>query len=165
MPARRLPAKAHAAWAGTAPGACGKSGLAMLAVVMGMILLAGVAGIGLSELRDRMVREGIEQAVAGLASMREQMDSHRRTHGTFATVASARSPCEADESARTFGPFVVRCAYPPGPSTFMLHAVGRNAVADFAFTLDQAGRRTTLSAPEGWPRCPGKWAVRKDASC
>lgn len=165
MPARRLPAKAHAAWAGTAPGACGKSGLALLAVVTGMILLAGIAGIGLSELRDRMVREGIDQAVAGLSKMRAQMDSHRRIHGTYATAGSVRSPCEADEAVRTFGPFEVRCAHPPGSTTFVLHAVGRNALADFAFTLDQAGRQTTLRAPEGWPRCPDRWAVRKDVSC
>ena len=124
-----------------------------------------LAAIGLSQLRDRMVPEGIDQAVAGLANMRAQMDLYRRTHGTFATVGSARSACEADESARIFGPFVVRCAYPPGPASFVLHAVGRNALADSVFTLDQTGWQTTLKAPEGWPLCRDRWAVRKDGSC
>lgn len=136
-----------------------------LAVIGAIILLGIVAGIGLSDLRERMVREGIDQAVVGLAKVRAQMDRHRQTHGTFATVGNARSPCETDAAARAFGPFEVRCAYPPGPATFMLHAVGRNALAGFVFTLDQAGRQTTLSAPEGWPRCPGRWAVRKDLAC
>lgn len=133
---------------------------------MAAIVLVGLgAGMVLTRLQQRLVHDGLDRAVEGLLTMQALMDNHFLSHRTYATVGQARSPCEADLPSRTFGPFTIRCAQPPEAAAYTLLAEGRNTLAEFVLSIDQANRRATIRAPKNWPTCPTGWATRVDSAC
>jgi len=50
-------------------------------------------------------------------------------------------------------------------SAYTLIATGKDAAAGFVYTIDQAGKRATTAAPDGWETSDECWVDRKDGSC
>lgn len=50
-------------------------------------------------------------------------------------------------------------------ATFTLVATGKGAAAGFVYTIDQAGKRVTADAPDGWTTSDECWVDRKEGTC
>lgn len=50
-------------------------------------------------------------------------------------------------------------------STYTMVATGKNAAAGFVYTIDQAGKRVTVDAPQGWLTSDECWVDRAEGTC
>lgn len=147
------------------PGAASSRGASLIPLLIVMAVLGVLALYVYPQYRDQGTHEEVKRAVDGLAAVKARMDQHFQAHRTYASTATAASPCETEPATRTFGVFVVDCAVPPTEAAYLLRAQGGGELAEFYFTVNQANLRATPGAPPGWTTCATRWVIRKAEAC
>jgi type IV pilus assembly protein PilE len=82
------------------------------------------------------------------------------------TYVDAAGRCRAaPPPAGASDAFAVSCE--ATATTFIYTATGLAAkgMASFAYTIDHAGARATVSLPSGWSRSADCWTIRADGLC
>lgn len=140
-------------------------GVTLIELMVGVAIVAVLAGIAYPNYRDYVVRGNLADASNGLATLRAQMERHYQDNRTYATVGSFTTPCAAPAASRTFGNFVVACPVAPTATGFTLVATGSGPVNGFVFTINESDVRATTGAPSGWSTCASKWILKKSTVC
>ncbi len=61
--------------------------------------------------------------------------------------------------------FIVTCAATATTFTYTATGLAARGMAAFAYSIDQAGTKATISLPANWARTVDCWTIRADGSC
>jgi type IV pilus assembly protein PilE len=126
-------------------------------------IVAILASIALPSYTAYVQRSRITEAVSGLAGMSVAMERFFQDNRTYAGACAAGTVAQLPPDTASF-----QFSCPAASLTatgFLVRADGRNSMAGFAYTLDQANVRATAAVPAGWTSSATCWVLKADGSC
>jgi len=137
-----------------------QSGFTLIEVMIVVAIIGILAAVAYPSYRDYIIRGQLVDGVNELASMRADMERHFQDNRTYLDVAGPPAfpaPCA---TARVVRNFTVDCSARTA-TTYTLRSVGSGPVANFGFTVDQAGNQATTTTVTGWTTGGACWLTRK----
>jgi type IV pilus assembly protein PilE len=146
--------------AATAGRACG---FTLLEAMLVVAIIATLAGIAVPSYADYVRRGRILDAVARLADARARMEEYFLDQRSY---VDAGGRCGVLPSPGTAGDaFALACEASATAYTYTATGLSAKGMAAFAYAIDQAGAKTTVSLPAGWSRGADCWTIRADGLC
>jgi type IV pilus assembly protein PilE len=137
-------------------------GFTLLETMIVIAIVAILASIALPSYDAYVKRSRILDAVARLADARARMEDYFFDQRSYVDDAGR---CGVEVAASTTDSFTVRCEGSATAYRYTASGIAAKGMAAFAYTIDQAGFKATLSAPIGWARAADCWTIRKDGFC
>jgi type IV pilus assembly protein PilE len=95
------------------------------------------------------------------------MEQFFQDNRTYLAVAPQTNDCTADTTTSRY--FDFSCPVDPTATTYEINAIGKDSMAGFTYTINQAGTRTTVvTAPastKGWTGNAACWVTKKGGEC
>jgi type IV pilus assembly protein PilE len=139
------------------------SAFSLLEAMLAVAIVAILAAIALPSYANHVRRSRILDAVAQLADARARMEQYFLDERTYVDAAGACGVPPAAATSAAAGS--VTCAATATTFTYTAAGLAAKGMADFVYTIDEAGARATVSVPRGWVRTGDCWTVRSDGSC
>ncbi len=136
-----------------------QAGFTLIELMIAVAVVGILTAIALPSYNGYVLRARLTEAFSGLAGAQPRLEQHwsnTRSYAGFNTVAGQMPP---DSPSFTFS-LTTGTA-----SAYVLTATGRNAAANFVFTIDQSGNRATTRVPSGWTASSTCWVDRKEGAC
>jgi len=135
-------------------------GFTLIEVMVTVAIIGILAAVALPSYKAYVVRGKIPEATAGLATRQVRLEQFFQDRRTY--VGSA--DCNSDTSSSKY--FNFSCSS-SSASAFVLQAVGKDSMAGFTYTVNEAGVKTSAALPSGWttPSPNTCWALKQDGSC
>jgi type IV pilus assembly protein PilE len=141
-----------------------RSGFTITELLVAIAIVGILASIAVPSYGAYMMRSRLLDAVAKLSDHHTRMEQYfldRRTYLDDVGNCGIAPPATAGPSD-SFG---VACAATSKSYTVTATGIAAKGMTGFAYAIDEAGARVTLSVPKGWSRTPDCWTVRPDGSC
>jgi type IV pilus assembly protein PilE len=137
-------------------------GFTLLETMIVVAVVAVLAALALPSYATYVSRSRILDAVTRLADARARMDDYYLDQRTY-TDDTGQCGVAAATAATDY--LTVRCE--ATSTTFLVTASGMasKGMGAFVYTIDHAGRKTTVSVPTGWSRVDDCWTIRQDGLC
>lgn len=138
-----------------------QSGFTLIEVMIVVAIIGILAAIAYPSYRDYIIRGHLVDGTNGLAAMRADMERHFQDNRTYLDVAGPPAfpaPCSTARAAGRF--FTVDCSARTA-TTYTLRSVGSGPVANFGFTVDEAGNQATTTTVTDWATGGACWLTRK----
>lgn len=132
-------------------------GFTLIELMIVVAIVAILASVALPSYQDYVTRSKIAEATSSLAAKRVRLEQFYDNNRTYAGAAD----CDEDTSGKYF---TVSCSAADGDG-YAIQAVGRDSMAGFSFTINQANAKATPSVPSGWTSSATCWVLKKDGSC
>jgi type IV pilus assembly protein PilE len=145
------------------------SGFTLIEVMVTVAVVAILAAIAVPSYSQYIMRANVTEAVAGLSEMRVKLEQYFQDQRNYSGGGGITPPCQAGTVAPlpTAKYFTFTCSN-LGASTYTVTATGKagSNMAGFAYTIDQAGTKTTtLPVSSGWADQGCGWVLKKDGTC
>jgi type IV pilus assembly protein PilE len=138
-------------------------GFTLLEAMLVVAIIATLAAIAVPSYADYVRRSRILDAVARLADARARMEEYFLDQRSY---VDATGRCGVPPPAGTAGDaFALACEGSPAAYTYTATGLAAKGMAAFAYAIDQAGAKTTVSLPAGWSRGTDCWTIRADGLC
>jgi type IV pilus assembly protein PilE len=143
------------------------SGFTLIEVMVTVAVVGILAAIAFPNYTAYVQRSKIVDGVTKMGDFRSQLEKFFLDNRRYPTVAGGAicgpMPLWLVTSADKF---TITCNT-PSDITYLIRADGIPAegMAGFAYTVDQAGVKTTVALPPNWKFTVGCWVVRKDGAC
>ena len=146
-----------------APAADPVRGFTLLEAMLVVAIIATLAAIAVPSYADYVRRGRILDAVARLADARARMEEYFLDQRSY---VDAGGRCGVPPPAGTAGDaFSLACEASTTAYTYTATGLAAKGMAAFAYAIDQAGAKTTVSLPAGWSRGTDCWTIRADGLC
>ncbi len=116
------------------------SGFTLIELMIAVAIIGILAAVAIPQYRDYVTRGRLTDGVAGLSTMRAQMERHFQDNRTYKS-----------------------CSPDPTDTKFTLQAKGSGSVSSFTFTVNEAGVQATTASP--WTTCASKWITKRGETC
>jgi len=140
-----------------------QNGFSLIELMIAVAIVGILAAVALPAYTDYVTRGKIPDATSGLASKRVKMEQFFQDNRTYFGAPD----CNADTTTSKF--FDFSCPDAPTATTYEINAVGKDSMAGFTYTINQAGTRTTVvTAPastKGWTGNAACWVAKKGGEC
>jgi type IV pilus assembly protein PilE len=134
------------------------AGFTLVEVMITIAIIAILAAVALPSYFDYVTRSRLVEAKTSLVDMRTRLEQYFLDNRAFPAT-----PCTAIPPMATKF-FTVTCA--TSGSTYTVTATGKDSMAGFVFTIDQANAKTTTGLKTGWGTAPKScWISRKNDDC
>ena len=143
-------------------GGSQEGGFTLLEMMIVVSIIATLAAIALPSYASYVTRSRILDAVTRLADARARMDDYFQDHRTYVDDAGQ---CGISPPTATTDYFVVVCESTATTFTYTASGLAAKGMAAFAYSIDQAGNKATISVPSGWSRTADCWTIRQDGFC
>jgi len=145
------------------------SGFTLIEVMVTVAVVAILAAIAIPSYSQYIMRANIIEAIAGLSDMRVKMEQYFQDQRNYSGGGGITPPCQAGSVAPlpTAKYFTFACTN-LGATTYTVTATGKAGtnMAGFAYTIDQAGTKTsTLPVSSGWIDQGCGWVLKRDGTC
>jgi type IV pilus assembly protein PilE len=145
---------------------CGRprAGFTIIELLVAIAIVGILASIAVPSYGAYMMRSRILDAIAKLSDHHMRMEQYfldRRTYVDDVGNCGVAAPATAGSADS----FVVACAATTKSYRVTATGIAAKGMTGFAYTIDEAGTRVTLSLPTGWSRATDCWTVRPDGSC
>ncbi|MCZ8072865.1 general secretion pathway protein GspH [Paucibacter aquatile] len=149
MPARVTPSQSRPA-----------QGFTLIEVMVTVAIIGILAAVALPSYQAYVVRGKIPEATAGLATRQVRLEQFFLDRRTYVGAPD----CNSDATSSKY--FTFSCSA-SSATAFTLRAVGKDSMAGFTYTINEAGVKTSAALPTGWttPSPNTCWATKKDGSC
>jgi len=151
-------------------GACRRtkarqSGFTLVEVLIVVVIVAILTAVAVPAYSDYTMRGKIPEATAALATRQVQMEQWFQDNRTYADVNSVVPP--GCSTASTSQYFDFSCTGTRNATVYTLQAVGKDSMAGFTYTINQAGVKTTTVTRAGWSaHSPNNcWVTKKGGVC
>jgi len=144
-------------------------GFTLIEVMVTVAVVAILAAIAIPSYSQYIMRANIIEAIAGLSDMRVKMEQYFQDQRNYSGGGGITPPCQAGSVAPlpTAKYFTFACTN-LGATTYTVTATGKAGtnMAGFAYTIDQAGTKTsTLPVSSGWIDQGCGWVLKRDGTC
>jgi type IV pilus assembly protein PilE len=138
------------------------SGFTLIELMITVAVIAIIAAVALPSYSQHVMRANITEAVSGLSDMRVKLEQYFQDQRTY---NGAPAPCNAGTVAPlpVAKHFTFACSN-LGALTYTVTATGSGSMANFTYTINQAGTKTS-TVPAGWANQGCGWVLKKDGSC
>lgn len=135
-------------------------GFTLVEILVTVAIVALLASIALPAYNDYIISGKIVQATGPLAARRATMENHFDNTREYTSSAA----CTTDNTSSQF--FNFTCDADDAAMTYTLTATGKDTMADFVYTIDQANNRSTVTVGSGWSGGGSScWVRSKSGSC
>jgi type IV pilus assembly protein PilE len=137
-------------------------GFTLIELMIAVGIVSILAAVAVPQYKDYVTRGRIPDATNSLATRAVQSEQFFQDNRTYANTASANNPgCVADTSGTTFN---LSCTSATA-TAYVIQAVGKNTMAGFTYTINQAGAKATTAVPSGWTTNSSCWVTKKEGTC
>ena len=137
------------------------AGFTLIEVMITVAVIAILAAVALPQYFDYVTRSRLVEAKASLADMRTRMEQFFLDNRRFPAP-----DCAAVLPATSLKFFNISCvASEPPANTYTVTATGKDSMAGFVFTIDQANTRATTSTGSWNKSSAVCWISRKSGEC
>jgi len=145
------------------------TGFTLIELMITVAVVAILAAIAIPSYSQYVLRANVTEAVAGLSDMRVKMEQYFQDQRNYSGGGGITPPCQAGSVAPlpTAKYFTFACSN-LGATTYTVTATGKAGtnMAGFAYTVDQAGTKTsTLPVSSGWTDQGCGWVLKRDGTC
>ncbi|MFG6465404.1 type IV pilin protein [Roseateles sp. BYS87W] len=134
------------------------SGFTLIELMIAVAIISILAAVAIPQYRDYVTRGRIPDATSGLASKAVLLEQYYQDNRTYVNAPA----CANDTTTSRYFSFICTAS---SATAFTLTATGTGAMANFTYTVNQAGAKVTTSAPTGWATNATCWVARKDGTC
>lgn len=134
-------------------------GFTLVELMVTVAIVGILSAIALPSYRDYVIRGKIPEATGTLAIKRVKLEQHYQDNKTYASAPE----CNSDTSTSKY--FNFSCSVAGTASLYTLQAVGKDSMAGFTYTLDQANQKATTDVPDGWTANASCWVTNKGGVC
>ncbi len=139
------------------------TGFTLLELTIVIAIVAVLAAIALPSYATYVKRSRILDAVTLLADARAKMEQYFLDQRTY--VDGAGDCGVPPPGGNPADSFIVRCEGTANTFTYTATGLAAKGMASFAYSIDHAGARATVSLPPGWARTADCWTIRPDGLC
>jgi type IV pilus assembly protein PilE len=149
-------------------------GFTLIELMVVVAIIGILVAIALPNYNDYVTRSRINEAVAGLADLRVKMEQYFQDNRTYANACDAGTMIQvpADTVTKFFNfRCAASCASGAASSLsatgYTLRACGKNQMAGFEYTVNEANTRTSaITGVSGWTATSGScWITSKGGGC
>lgn len=133
-------------------------GFTLIELMVAVAIVAILASVALPAYTDYVTRGKIPEATARLSVLQVQMEQFFQDNRTYVGAPA----CNNDSGTSKY--FNFSCAS-KSATAFVLQAEGKDSMAGFTYTVNQAGAKATTSAPSGWGTAATCWITKKGGIC
>lgn len=134
-------------------------GFTLIELMIVVVIIGVLAVIVVPSYQDYVMRARIPQATSALATKRVQMEQFFQDNRTYAGAPA----CNLDTASSVY--FDFSCSGTPDAESYILQAVGKGAMAGFAYTVDESNAKATTISADGWIGNPNCWVTKKGGVC
>ena len=140
-------------------------GFTLIELMITVAIVAILAAIAIPSYSEYVLRARITDAIATLGDQRIKMEQYYQDRRTYVGACGAPGTSVAPLPPAT-AYFTFACPA-PGLLTYTITATGvaGSSMANFQYSIDAAGTKTTLALPTGWTNGGCGWTLKKDGTC
>lgn len=135
------------------------SGFTLIELMVVVVIVAILATVALPAYTDYIVRGKVPDATSRLSVLQVQMEQFFQDNRTYVNAPA----CANDITSSKY--FDFSCTAGTSATAFTLQAVGKDSMAGFTYTVNQAGAKATTAAPSGWTTSATCWMTKKGGTC
>lgn len=132
-------------------------GFSLIELMVVVVIIGILASVALPAYQDYVIRSKTTEATAALATARVRLEQSFQDNRTYALFNCASSTKYFDISC------TVQTA-----TNYTLQAVGKDSMAGFSYTVDEANAQSSTiaaPAPAAWQGINGCWVTKKGNQC
>lgn len=140
-----------------------RRGFTLVEALIVVSIVAILAAIAVPQYGAYVQRSRLVDAITRLTDARARMEQYfldRRSYLDDAGRCGVQPPAATAADA-----FALRCDATASTYTYTATGLAARGMAEFAYTIDQAGLRATVSVPAGWQGHADCWTIRRDGLC
>jgi len=135
-------------------------GFTLVELMITVAIVGILAAVAIPSYRSYVIRGKIPDGTSALAVRQVRIEQFFLDRRTF----DGAPDCNADTTSSKY--FNYSCSV-ANAAAFTLNATGKDTMAGFQYSINEAGAKSTVSVPTGWnlPNPNNCWATNKDGSC
>ena len=137
-----------------------QAGFSLVELMVALTIAAIIAAFAVPAYRDHALRSYLPEMSSGLQLSALRLEQYYQDHRSYRNGTVCGITLTSSER------FLFSCSVPTDGQSFLLTATGRDAMAGFAYTIDQQGQTRTISLPATWGTAPlDCWVMNRSATC
>lgn len=134
-------------------------GFTLIELMIAVAIISILAAVAVPQYKDYVTRGRIPDATSALSAKQVQMEQFFQDNRTYVNAPA----CTSDTTTSKYFDFACTAGSTTA-TTYVLTATGKSSMANFTYTVNQAGAKST-TVPTGWTASTTCWVTKKDGSC
>jgi type IV pilus assembly protein PilE len=132
-----------------------ETGFTLIEILIAIAVVAILTAVAVPAYSSYMLRGRLTEAFTALSATQPKAEEFWSNNRTYVGLPLPASGANFDYSLDAT----------TSASSYIVIATGKNAAANFIFTIDQNGNRATTRVPTGWTSSTSCWVDRKGGLC
>jgi type IV pilus assembly protein PilE len=132
-----------------------EAGFTLIEILIALALIGVLTAVAVPAYTSYVLRGRLTEAFTALSAVQTKAEEFWSNNRTYASLPLPAAGANFDYSLDAT----------TSASSYIVIATGKNAAANFVFTIDQNGNRATTAVPTGWTGSTSCWVDRKGGKC